>query len=130
VSGAANQRFLDWIAGYEAAWRTSGTAPLQELFAPDATYQAAPFDDPVSGLERIATFWEAERESAGEAFTLEASIIAADAETAVARIEVVYGDPTLRTYRDLWVITLDQRGLCTAFEEWPFFPQQPRVVPR
>jgi hypothetical protein len=130
VSGAPNQRFLDWITSYEGAWRTPGTALLQELFAADATYQAAPFDDPISGLERIAAFWEAERDTADEAFTLQASIIAAGTETAVARIEVVYGDPALRTYRDLWIITLDQRGLCTAFEEWPFFPEQPRAIPR
>ena len=37
------------------------------------------------------------------------------------RAEVQYGEPMARTYRDLWVITLDPNGRCTAFEEWPFF---------
>jgi len=39
--------------------------------------------------------------------------------------EVVYGDPPVRTYRNLWVITLLADGLCSAFEEWPFHPDQP-----
>jgi hypothetical protein len=37
----------------------------------------------------------------------------------------VYGEPARRTYRDLWVITLDADGRCSAFEEWPFHPDQP-----
>jgi hypothetical protein len=44
----------------------------------------------------------------------------------VARVEVRYGDPTVRVCRDLWIVTLDDQGLFSAFEEWPFFPGQPR----
>lgn len=129
MSGLARVRFLDWISKYEGAWRTAGTLDLNELFSPHAAYRAAPFDEPLRGVEEIAAFWEAERESYDEAFTLTAAIVAAEADTAVARIEVVYGAPASRTYRDLWIITLDNRGLCTDFEEWPFFPGQRRVAP-
>jgi hypothetical protein len=83
----------------------------------------------VRGIGEIAAFWEAERESYAEAFTLTAGIVAAEGDTAAARIEVAYGDPTSRTYRDLWIITLDGYGLCAAFEEWPFFPGQRRMAP-
>jgi hypothetical protein len=32
-----------WIGGYERAWRTPGTAQLEQLFTSDATYVASPF---------------------------------------------------------------------------------------
>lgn len=54
----------------------------------------------------------------------------ADGTTGVARVvEVEYGDPVNRIYRDLWIIKLDDAGRCTAFEEWPFHPDQARVAP-
>jgi hypothetical protein len=117
-----------WVEGYERAWRTSGTAPLRALFTYDATYQAAPFDEPIDGIEAIAAFWEAERDSPDEVFTMTWSPVAIDGDVGVARVEVRYGEPVTKSYRDLWVVTLDGRGRCRAFEEWPFFPGQPRVA--
>jgi hypothetical protein len=122
-------RFADWIAAYETAWRTEGTAPLGRLFTEDATYQAAPFDEPLVGLEAIAQFWDDEREGPDEEFTLTSEIVAADGDTAVARLEVVYGAPLHRTYRDLWIITISGDGRCRHFEEWPFHPRQARTAP-
>jgi hypothetical protein len=46
-------RFSTWIAACEAAWRTEGAENLFELFTADATYQAAPFDDPLTGLPLV-----------------------------------------------------------------------------
>jgi len=120
------QDFIGWIDAYERAWRTPGTAALEELFRSDATYVAAPFDSSVQGRAAIQTFWEAERESADEAFTLTREVIAVEGDVGVARIEVRYGTPPTRVYRDLWIITLDSGGRCVAFEEWPFFPGQQR----
>jgi hypothetical protein len=121
-------RFSAWISAYEAAWRTEGTGPLRDLFTTDATYQAAPFDDPLIGLDAIAQFWEGEREGPGEVFTLSSEIVAAQRDTAVARLEVVYGAPPKRVYRDLWIITLTDDGRCSAFEEWPFHRGQARTA--
>lgn len=128
MSDARAQPFLRWIDAYERAWRTPGTAGLHELFHPAATYRAALFDEPLVGLDAIATFWEAEREGPDEVFTLTAAIVAAQGPTAVARLEVRYDRTPERPYRDLWIITLDDRGRATAFEEWPFFPGQPRAA--
>jgi ketosteroid isomerase-like protein len=121
-------RFSSWISAYEAAWRTEDTATLRELFTADATYQAAPFDEPLVGLDAIAHFWEDQREGPDEIFTLNFEIVAAQRATAVARLEVVYGAPPTRTYRDLWIITLTDDGRCSAFEEWPFHPGQARTA--
>jgi uncharacterized protein YciI/ketosteroid isomerase-like protein len=129
VTAPGAERFGAWIAAYERAWRTAGTAPLRELFTEDAVYRAGPFDEPVAGRAAIGEFWEAEREGPDETFSLQWEIVTADGDTAVARTEVVYGDPPRRTYRSLWVITLTPDGRCPAFEEWPFHPGQQLAAP-
>jgi ketosteroid isomerase-like protein len=121
-TGIDRASLTDWIAAYECAWRTPGTDALRELFAPDASYLNAPFQEPTRGLDAIARMWEQERESPDEAFELEAEVIAVEGDTGVARVEVRYGEPRPQLYRDLWLITMDGEGRCTAFEEWPFWP--------
>jgi hypothetical protein len=116
-------QFSDWIAAYERAWRTPGTDSLADLFAVDASYRTAPFEPPYRGLDSISAFWEAEREGPDEAFTIESEIVAVEGDTGVARVEVRYGDPVTRTYRDLWIVRLDESGRCVEFEEWPFWPK-------
>jgi ketosteroid isomerase-like protein len=128
VTGTGSERFAAWIADYERAWRTAGITALAGLFTEDATYRAGPYEDTVAGLSAIGAFWDAERDGPDETFTLAYEIVAAQGDTAVARAEVVYGDPPHRSYRDLWIITLAGDGRCSAFEEWPFFPGQPLSV--
>ncbi len=118
-----------WIAAYERAWRTPGTDALDALFSAGATYSASPFEQPVRGREAIASFWEAERDGPDENFTMSWEPVAVDGGVGVARVEVRYEGPPARTYRDLWVVRLEADGLCSAFEEWPFFPGQDRVAP-
>ena len=112
----------DWIRAYERAWRTAGTERLAGLFAAGATYRTAPFEEPYRGLAAIAELWEREREGPDEPFTMESEVVAVEEDTGVARVEVRYGGPHPRTYRDLWIVTLDADGRCVAFEEWPFWP--------
>jgi ketosteroid isomerase-like protein len=112
-----------WIAAYERAWRTPGTGALGELFAPDATYVTQPFAEPLRGLDALGPFWENERRGPEEAFALASEILAVDGDTGVARIEIRYDPPEGQVYRDLWVVTLGPDGRCTAFEEWPFWPE-------
>jgi hypothetical protein len=123
-----NAELTDWIERYERAWRTPGVAGLGDLFTANATYSPAPFDPSLHGLDEIAAFWDSERESAEELFELTWEPVAYADAVGVARVEVQYAGPPQRTYRDLWIITLDDGGLCRAFEEWPFFPGQPRTA--
>jgi ketosteroid isomerase-like protein len=116
------QRVVDWIAAYERAWRTPGTQPLDALFTEDASYLQGPYREPVVGLPAIARMWEAERDGPTEVFRMTSGIVAVDGDTAVARIEVWYGDPVRAEYRDLWVMRFAADGRCRAFEEWPFAP--------
>jgi len=119
----------EWVAGYERAWRSAGTEALGDLFTEDATYLQDPFSEPVVGVEAIAGMWEAEREGPGEAFTMDHEIVAVDGSVAVVHVEVRYGEPASRRYRDLWVVRFAEDGRCAAFEEWPFWPGRPRVAP-
>jgi hypothetical protein len=118
----------DWVERYERAWRNAGTRSLDDLFTADATYRAAPFDQPISGRKAIAAFWDAERDGPDESFTMSWEPVAVEGDVGVARVEVHYDGPPARTYRDLWIVTLDAAGRCVAFEEWPFFPMQPRIA--
>ena len=86
------------------------------------------FEPEIRGLTAIASFWEAEREGADEVFSMDWEPVAVENDVGVVRVEVRYGDPPTRVYLDLWIVTLDQNGLCPAFEEWPFFPGRPRVA--
>ncbi len=113
------------MQAYERAWRAPGTEALGGLFAPEATYSMAPYEEPVRGLEEITRLWEAEREGPDETFALRTEVIAVEGDTGVVRAHVVYRDPPEREYRDLWVIRLDANGRCIAFEEWPFSPEGP-----
>jgi SnoaL-like domain len=117
-------RFSTWIDAYERAWRTAGTDWLEYLFAPDATYSMGPFEPTEQGVEAIAALWEREREGHDEVFRMESELVAVEGNTGVARVEVWYGDPVTRHYRDLWIMQLDSEGRCASFEEWPFSPEQ------
>ena len=112
-----------WINSYERAWRTAGTDDLEQLFTAEATYRSAPFDEPMVGLPAIAEFWEAQREGPDEQFTVGWEPVAVEAGVGVARVDVVYADLEVGRYRDLWIITLEADGRCSAFEEWPYAPR-------
>ena len=114
-----------WVAGYESAWRAGGTGALAGIFTPAAVYRQGPYEQPVTGLPAIAEMWERERSGPDEVFTMSSEVVAVEADTAVVRVEVRYGEPVRQEYRDLWVVRLADGGLCREFEEWPFSPERP-----
>jgi ketosteroid isomerase-like protein len=119
----------EWLDGYERAWRTAGTEALAGLFAEDATYSTAPYENPHRGLAAIGEMWEAERLGPDEDFEMSSEVVAVEGDTGVARIEVHYRAPKDVDYRDLWIIRLNEAGLCFHFEEWPFWPPDQRGAP-
>ncbi|MFE9186854.1 YybH family protein [Micromonospora haikouensis] len=114
-----------WIAAYERAWRTPGTAALNAIFTEQASYLQGPYQKAVVGLPAIARMWEAEREGPDEVFHMTSEVVAVEGDTAVARVEVRYGDPADQEFRDLWIMRFAEDGRCDSFEEWPFWPTQP-----
>jgi len=123
--GLMNRAAVDqWVVEYERAWRTAGTELLAGLFAPDVSYLSSPWAPPIEGLEALGEFWEAERKSPDEEFAMHSEVLAVEGPTAVVRIWVDYGEPQHSRWRDLWVMVFNEDGKCSAFEEWPFAPQQ------
>jgi ketosteroid isomerase-like protein len=118
----------DWVAAYERAWRAPGLDALAEIFTPDAVYRQGPYARAVVGLPAIGRIWDEERSGPDEAFTMSAAVVAVEAQTAVVRVEVVYGSPAVQQFRDLWVIRFAGDRRCREFEEWPFAPDEP-IVP-
>lgn len=102
-----------------------GTDQLAELFSPDASYRPSPWARSVDGVDAIAGFWEAERDRPDEEFTMSSTVVAVDGATAVVRVLVEYGDPGAGSWRNLWILRFSPDGRCSAFEEWPFSPDQP-----
>ena len=111
-----------WIDAYERAWRAPGTEAVTELFARDATYRTAPYEEPFRGVEAIARIWEDGRLGPDEKFEMTSEVLAVEGQRAVARVEVHYGERRGTQYRDLWVLRFDDEGRCVEFEEWPFWP--------
>ena len=109
-----------WVAGYERLWRTAGTGGLATLFTEDASYLQSPWARPKVGLDDLARMWEHEREGPDEVLTMASEVLAVEGDTGVVRVEVAYGDPVTRRWRDLWVLRFADDGRCAAFEEWPF----------
>jgi len=113
-----------WVADYERVWRTPGTGLLAELFEPAASYLPSPWAQPLEGLDAIGWFWEAERVSPDEEFTMSSEVVMVDADRAVVRVMVGYGAQAQRPWRDLWLLRFAEDGRCCSFEEWPFAPEQ------
>jgi ketosteroid isomerase-like protein len=111
----------DWVAEYERAWRSPGTADLTGLFTDAVVYVMSPWAAPIEGLEALRRFWEASR-SPDEAFEMRSEIVAIDGQRAIVRVSVDYDDG--QRWRDLWVLDLNSEGRCHHFEEWPFAPNQ------
>ena len=116
-----------WVAGYERAWRNQGDEALAGLFTADAVYSPGPYEEPVVGLPAIGIMWERHRSGPDEDFTMTSEVVAIDGDTAVERVEVHYGRPTMEEFRNLWVMRFTVDGRCRGFEEWPFAPR-PRAA--
>lgn len=112
----------DWLARYEDAWRSPGTAALDAVFDRSITYVPSPWASPIVGVESLRRFWDAARNGPDEGFRMTSEIVAVDGRTAVVRVHVDYDDG--QRWRDLWVLTLDDQGRCERFEEWPCAPDQ------
>jgi hypothetical protein len=128
MSPTSRETAGDWIDAYERAWRSPGADALSGLFTADASYSMGPYEETRVGLAAIGELWEAERAGPDEDFTMSSEIVAVDGDTAVARVEVAYGDPE-REYRDLWLMRFADDGRCRAFEEWPFWPGREVISP-
>jgi mannose-6-phosphate isomerase-like protein (cupin superfamily) len=130
VTEVSAEQLLEWVDGYQRAWRTEGTEGLRDLFTDDAEYLVSPYDVPVVGLAAIRQMWDEDRNGPDEVFTMTAEVVACQGATGVARVLVRYGDPLVQEYLDLWVVRFAGDGRADRFEEWPFWPTHGRAPAR
>lgn len=113
---------MTWVASYERAWRDGDTTAVESLFTEDARYRRSPYEPDDLGHDGIKAFWN---DDDGEVFTMRAEPVAVEGQSAVVRVEVVYGDPVRQDYRDLWVLRFAADGRVDDFEEWAYWPGKP-----
>ena len=116
---------MEWVTGYETAWRAGDTAAVARLFTEDARYRRSPYEASEVGHAAIRAFWS---EDEGQPFTMSAEAIAVEGRDAVVRLEVHYGEPSNQEYRDLWVLRFAEDGRVEDFEEWAYWPGKPYTV--
>ncbi len=113
---------MEWVAGYERAWRESDRLGVEGLFSEDAAYRPSPYEPSVIGHDAIRDFWA---DDTGRTFVMNARVVAVDGDAAVVRVDVQYLTPTEQEYRDVWLLRFASDGRVADFEEWAYWPGQP-----
>jgi ketosteroid isomerase-like protein len=113
---------MQWVTGYEQAWRDGDLDAVAALFTEDAHYRRSPYENSEVGHAAIRAFW---LEDDGQPFTMSADPVAVEDRRAVVRLEVRYGEPDHQEYRDLWVLRFADDGRVEDFEEWAYWPGRP-----
>lgn len=113
---------MEWVKGYEQAWRDGDLDAIGRLFTDDARYRRSPYEKSEVGHAAIRAFW---REDDSSTFTVSAEPVAVEGRDAVVRLEVHYGEPNRQEYRDLWVLRFADDGRVEDFEEWAYWPGKP-----
>ena len=113
---------MEWVNGYERAWRDGDSDAVDRLFTEDARYRRSPYEQPEVGHAAIRAFW---LDDDGQPFTMSADPIAVEGRDAVVRVEVRYAAPAQQEYRDLWVLRFADDGRVEDFEEWAYWPGKP-----
>jgi len=106
---------MQWVAGYERAWREGDRDAIADLFAEDARYYTSPDADAEVGHAAVRALCLRDQ---GETFTVRAEPVAVEGRDAVVRLRVRYGDPVRQEYCDLWVLRFAAAGRVEYFEEW------------
>jgi SnoaL-like domain len=107
-------RLTRWMDAYRRAWNTNDRADIEALFAPDATYRAAPYEPARVGRDGIVSWWLAHQDQPGQT-TFRWEAISVTDEVAVVEGTTTYPG---QTFSNLWVIRLDADGICVEFTEW------------
>lgn len=113
---------LDWLAAYRHAWSTDDPDDVAALFAADALYFTAPFQEPLRGVEEIVAYWLGEKE-AGIPWDFASQVLAREGDMYVVRAVTTYPQGTRdadapEVFHNLWLVTLGADGRATEFVEY------------
>ena len=106
----------DWMESYLKAWDSNEPEDIGRLFAADGQYFTAPFREPWVGREGIVSGWLGRKDIPGE-YSFKYEILGVDENVGFVRGWTAYHHPP-RTYSNLWVVNLNEKGECERFIEW------------
>ncbi|HKP06584.1 MAG TPA: nuclear transport factor 2 family protein [Microbacterium sp.] len=110
-----------WVAAYENAWQTNDPDDIRGLFTDEAVYATQPWGEPWAGVDEIVDGWLEARDEPGS-YTFEWEVSGVDGDRVFIEGRTVYAPdadrPETRSYRNLWVIDLDEDGRARSFTEW------------
>lgn len=107
----------DWMEGYIQAWNSNDREDIGRLFSDEAQYFTGPFQEPWRGREGVIEGWLERKDEPGS-FEFKYEILAVENQTGVVRGLTHYSTDPARTYSNIWLICLNDRGECTEFTEW------------
>ncbi len=114
------ETFNHWLASYGSAWTSRDPEAAASLYAHNATYQVAPFDEPLRGRAAIYEYWASVAKTE-ETIQFNYEILAVTTEYGIARwwASFVRVPPGLETKLDgIFLISLDSEGRCRSLREW------------
>ncbi len=110
-----------WLDAYVRAWETHDPQAIGELFAENATYANAPYDELVTGRAAIVESWLAQPDPKGS-FEAHYRPLVVEGDLAVANGRSRYflaDGTTLRAeYDNIFVLRFDEDGRCVEYREW------------
>jgi hypothetical protein len=113
------QALAAWLEAYGKAWESQDPDAAAAIFAPVATYQETPFDEPMRGREAIRQYW-----TTGSEYQRDVSfgyeILTVDPAIAhwwVSYLAVKRDDEPTKV-DGIFLLEFDEEGLCTSLREW------------
>lgn len=111
-----SETIAQWVEGYKRAWASNKSKDIAALFSKDATYHTTPFAAPIQGNRAIVQFWTEHADSPGD-YTFEYEVLGTGANCGIVRGHTSYVHEG-NEYSNIWLIRLDETGVCTEFTEW------------
>lgn len=110
-----------WLDNYVQAWLSYDPEKIGALFAEDAVYRYAAYDEPLVGRMAIVQNWLENRDAAGT-YQAHYAPIAVDGDVAVSHGRSQYFEADGTTPKDefdnVFVMRFNTDGLCADFCEW------------
>jgi uncharacterized protein (TIGR02246 family) len=111
-----NERYVDWVRRYVAAWNSNDPQEIADLFTADAEYLTEPYAAPWSGRDEIVAKWLERKDEPGDTkFVYE--VLVATPEVGIIKGVSDYLSARTRFF-NLWEVCLEDDGCCSRFVEW------------
>lgn len=106
----------DWMERYIQAWNSNDPEHIGALFTREAAYYTEPYSQAYKGREAIVKGWIDGKDEPGT-WSFDYKVLGVSGKKGFVQGRTDYFSPP-RLYHNLWVITLNEEGVCEEFTEW------------